>query len=389
VSSPEGTRFGIGSAVTLAMILGGLMRAALPVLSTEIRAELGLSRSGFGLILAIYLVAIAISAPFAGRLTDAVGGRRILLVRFGAAAIGSLLIAGAGTAWSLGAAVVFAGIGMSSGNPGTNKLIADLVPEGERGTIMGIKQSGGQFGVLIAGAVLPVLAGVWSWHVAVALILVVPIGGALLLLSAIPEDPVRRKLSDVPRLAWSRQKSLVRFFGVSALMGAAIQSAFGFLPLYAAEELGFTLTTAGLVAVVVAMTSTVGRVFWARLSDVTDRPATPAVAIAVSSAVAVVLIAAADSSRAWLIWVGAAALGASAESWNAVANVTIVRITGTEPAGRASGLLMFVTLLAGAVGPYGFGVLADLTGSYGWAWMSLIVVYGCAAVTASRWRATS
>jgi hypothetical protein len=34
-------------------------------------------------------------------------------------------------------------------------------------------------------------------------------------------------------------------------------------------------------------------------------------------------------------------------------------------------------------------VLADLTGSYGWAWMSLIVVYGCAAVTASRWRATS
>jgi MFS family permease len=384
---PDRARFGLGSAVTLAMILGGLVRAGLPVLSTEVRAEFDLSRSEFGLILTLYLVAIALSAPLAGRLTDATGGRRALLARFAAATVGLLLIAGAGNVWLLGCAVVFTGIGMAAGNPATNKLIADHVPAGERGTILGIKQSGGQFGVLVAGAVLPALAGIWSWHVAVAVIAVVPIGGALLLMAAVPEDPARRPMRDVPRLQWSQHSHLVRFFVIAAFMGAAIQSAFGFLPLYASEQLGLSLTTAGLVTGVVAATSTVGRILWGRFTDNTSKIVTPAIAIAVASAGAAALIAAADSLGAWLVWLGAAALGASAESWNSVANVTVVRIMGAEPAGRGSGLLMFVTLLAGAVGPYGFGALTDGTGSYAAAWTAVIVTFGLAAASAARWRA--
>lgn len=382
-------RFGLGAAVTLAMILGGLVRAALPVLSTEVRAEFGLSRSGFGLILTLYLVAIALSAPIAGRLTDAAGGRRALLGRFAAAATGLMLISAAGTIWLLGLAVVFTGIGMAAGNPATNKLIADFVPAGERGTIMGVKQSGGQVGVLIAGAVLPALAGVWSWHTAVALLVVVPIGGALLLLTVVPPDPGRRRLRDVPQLRRTQLRSLLRFFTVAALMGAATQSSFGFLPLYAVEELGLTLTTAGFVAVVVAATSSIGRIIWARFTERTESAATSAVALATASAGAMALVAAAPSAGTWSIWVGAAAIGASAESWNAVANVAVVRITGSEPAGRASGLLMFVTLLAGAVGPYGFGALADATGSYGAAWAAVIACYGFGAAAAARWRATA
>jgi len=389
VRPTERARFGLGSAMTLAMILGGLIRAALPVLSTEIRAEFDLTLSGFGFILTLYLVAIAVSAPLAGRLTDAAGGRRALVVRFAAAATGLLLIAAARNVWLLGAAIIFTGIGMSAGNPATNKLIADHVPAGERGTMMGIKQSGGQFGVLIAGAVLPVFAGLWSWHVAIALIVVVPIAGALLVMAVVPADPTRKRLRDVPRLTRSQQTSLGGFLAVTALMGAAIQSAFGFLPLYAAEELGFALTTAGLIAGVVAATSAVGRVFWARFADGAERVSTPAIAIGILSAASVTVIAAADSERAWLIWVGAAALGVSAESWNAVANLTVVRIIGSEPAGRASGVLMFATLLAGAIGPYGFGALSDATGSYGVSWASVIIAFGFATAVAARWRITS
>ncbi|MDX1690689.1 MAG: MFS transporter [Acidimicrobiia bacterium] len=383
------SNLGLGAAVTLAMILGGLLRAALPVLSTQVRAEFGLSRTGFGLVLTGYLAAIALSAPLAGRLADAFGGRRALLARFAAAALGILLIATAPNAWLVGVAVAFTGAGMAAGNPATNKLIADLVPEGRRGTLLGVKQSGGQFGVLLAGAILPALAGVWSWRGAVAVVVIVPVSGALLLAAAVPRDPERRTLRSVPSLDRRQRGPLVRFFVVTGLMGAAIQSVFGFLPLYASEALGFSLASAGLVAVVVAATSTIGRVVWARATERAGRVASPATALAATAALAVALVALAEGAGGWLLWVGAALLGASAESWNAVANVAVIRIIGPSATGRASGLMMFVTLAAGAVGPYAFGALADTTGSYTTSWLAAIATYLIAAAVALRWRVAS
>ena len=59
---------------------------------------------------------------------------------------------------------------------------------------------------------------------------------------------------------------------------------------------------------------------------------------------------------------------------------------GPGVAGRASGLLMFVTLLAGAAGPYAFGALTDSADSYLPAWSAVIVVFLVAAGVAVRWR---
>lgn len=377
---------GLGSALTLAMVFGGLVRAALPVMSTEIRAEFTLSRSGFGSVLSAYLVALALSAPAVGRMTDAVGGRRALLTRFAAASVGIALVVIAPTAWFLGAAVALTGVGMSAGNPGTNKLIADLVPPGRRGTIMGIKQSGGQLGVLVAGVALPFIAGSWSWRAAIAALLVVPIAGAVLLLAAVPEDPPRRRLREAPQLTQASRRDLRPFFTMAALMGMAIQAAFGFLPLYASERLGMSLPAAGLLAGVVAGTSTLGRIVWGRVTDRADHVTTPAAILAVTSAFGVAAIALAGAVGPWMVWVGAVALGLSAESWNAVANVILVRTVGPGVAGRASGLLMFVTLLAGAAGPYAFGALTDSADSYLPAWAAVIVVFLVAAGVAVRWR---
>jgi MFS family permease len=386
---PDGTtrRFlGLGSALTLAMVFGGLVRASLPVLSTEIRAEFELSRSGFGSILAAYLVALAVSAPTVGRMTDAVGGRRALLARFAGASIGLLLVAVAPTAWLLGVAVALTGAGMSAGNPGTNKLIADLVPPGQRGTLMGIKQSGGQLGVLLAGTALPFIAGAWSWQAAIAALIAVPVGGAALLLAVVPRDPPRRRLREAPALAPATRRELRPFFGMATLMGIGVQAAFGFLPLYASERLGMSLSAAGLLAGVVAGTSTLGRIAWGRVADRADRAASPAAILALASAGGVAAIALATTVGPWLVWVGAAALGLSAESWNAVANVILVRTVGGDAAGRASGQLMFVALMAGAAGPYAFGAVVDVRDSYAVAWTAVALVFLAAASVAVRWR---
>jgi MFS family permease len=370
----------------MAMIMAGVVRAALPVLGTDVRADLGLTRAEFGGVLTTFLVALAISAPLTGRLADTLGGRRMLFIRLGAASVGLVMTAAAPSLWWLGAAVAFTGIGLSAGNPATNKLIADHLPPGSRGTILGIKQSGGQMGVLLAGAVLPVLATIWSWEAAILAAVTMPALTALLLVTMVPPDPPRRTWRSSARLTDDERRGLGRLLVIGALMGAGIQSAFGFLPLYAVERLGLATTTAGLVAAAVATASSIGRVLWARAAERATTIAIPAGLLASGAATGVAMVGLSAVLGTWALWTGAVLLGGTAESWNAVANFAVIGIAGHESTGRATGVLNSVALAGGAVGPIVFGILVDATDSYVPAWIGCGAMFCAAGLTALVWR---
>lgn len=380
------TRAGLAAAVTMAMIMAGVVRAALPVLGTDVRTDLGLTRTEFGGVLTAFLVALAISAPLTGRLADTLGGRRMLFVRLGVASIGLTMTAAAPNLWWLGAAVAFTGLGLSAGNPATNKLIADHLPPGSRGTILGVKQSGGQVGVLLAGAVLPVLAATWSWQAAVLAAVIMPATTAVLLVTMVPPDPPRRAWRSSARLTDEERRGLRRLLLMGALMGAGIQSAFGFLPLYAVERLGLATTTAGLVAAAAAGASSIGRILWARATERATTVAIPAGLLATGAVAGVTLVGLSAALGTWALWAGAVLLGGTAESWNAVANFAVIGIAGLESTGRASGVLNSVALAGGAAGPIVFGVLVDATGSYVPAWIGCGAMFGAAGLTALLWR---
>ena len=383
------TRYGLTAAVTAAMVMAGVIRAALPVLGADVRGDLGLSRTSFGVILTTFLVALAISAPITGRLADTFGGRRTLFLRFGFAAGGLALTAAAPGFWWLGGAVAFTGFGLSAGNPATNKLIADHLPPGSRGTALGIKQSGGQVGVLIAGAVLPALATIWSWRVAVALAIIGPALAAIVLVRLVPPDEPRRAWRSSQPLGTAGRNGLTRLLIVGGLIGAGVQSVFGFLPLYAVEEIGMSTTTAGLVAATVAGTSSIARVLWARAGERSQTVATPAMILAVGATCGTLLIWSASRVGPATLWAGAIVLGSTAESWNAVANFAVIGIAGAASTGRASGVVNSVALGAGAIGPVIFGRLVDGFDSYTPAWIGCAAVFCIAGAAAASWRSVA
>lgn len=372
--------------LALAMAAGGFLRAALPVLSVFVIDEFGLTTSEFGFLLTAYMVSLVVGAAIMGRLTDVLGGKRALIIRFvvGAGGIVGLAIA-PGFPWFV-AVVVLNSLVMGGGNPSTNKLIATHVPVGRRGTVMGLKQSGGQLGPLYAGLVLPTLALATSWRVSLLSGLVFPAAALVLLLLIVPTDsPVSRR-REAPISALDR-RLMVRLALISLTMGMGTAATFGFLPLYAQEAVGTSAATAGLLMATMALVATVGRVVWARQSERSRHYSVPLAALAFLSIMATLAIISATEFLS-LLWVGAISAGASLESFNSVGNMAVVALVPIEHAGRASGFTMAGFLIGGSVSPALFGIVVDAAG-YRPAWGLLLVCYSTALLLSLRWRWTA
>ena len=167
---PDGPlqRFGLTFVLVATMILGPFPLLAPAIVAVDLIATLGITTSTFGIAISANTVAAAVFAPLSGRLTDRFGSKLSTVLTMATAGLGLIVMAYAARLSVLIGAAVFAGIGQGWCNPATNKLIAERVPPGRRGTITGIKQSGVMFGSTLAGATLPTLAVAFGWRAAMA-----------------------------------------------------------------------------------------------------------------------------------------------------------------------------------------------------------------------------
>jgi nitrate/nitrite transporter NarK len=286
----------------------------------------------------------------------------------------------------LAVVVSITALSLGGGNPGTNKLIAHHVATGGRGTVVGVKQSGGQLGVLVAGLMLPAIAVAASWRVSLVAGIVIPIVGLALLLTVVPPDRAGGGKAGVrSREAPFDSGVLWQIGSIGFAMGAGVSAVFGFLPLYAQEEVGMSSAAAGAVVALMAFVGVGARILWGRRSERVGHFSEPFAMLAVLSIGATAAIAAASTIGPAILWIGAAVAGASLEAWNSVGNMAVVTLIDLQHAGKASGLMMLGFLLGGALSPYAFGILVDSSG-YGAAWTLVGVCFSAALIVALRWR---
>lgn len=123
-------------------------------------AERGLASGTVGLLLVVRGVASMVSRFFLGRLSRAVGRRRLLVGSTIAAALGLLLVPLPWPLWVLAALLLVAGFGLGVGQPLTMSWLAEAAPPGLRGRAMSLRLVGNRAGqVLIPGAAGLVEAG--------------------------------------------------------------------------------------------------------------------------------------------------------------------------------------------------------------------------------------
>lgn len=379
----------LAAVLLVAMLVSTLPQYALGVLAPVLTVDLSVGEAALGVVAALmYLFASGIARAAGGHL-DAVGGRAAFALLFSAAIGSMLLLSVSQSLWWLGAAGAMSGVAMGINNPVTNRLIAIFVAPPRRGLTIGVKQTGVKVAQLAAGAAIPWLTVAWGWREGVALLAAVATGGLIVALVVVPPGRSPRSVtSDRASLEVLEQVRWLRRF--AACMAVGMSAITTYLPLYAVQRVGTTLTEAGLVVGAFALTATAARLLWAAVAGRLADPTAALLLLSGGGALGLTILATATTFGAGALWAGALLTGATAGSWNVVAQLTVVREVDVSRAASGTGIVQSAFLFGLAAGAPIFGVVVETTDSFAAAWalavLLALVAFGVARTERTRRR---
>jgi predicted MFS family arabinose efflux permease len=365
----------------LAMGAATLPMSALGILATFIIDDTGITRSELGWIVSTNVILGAALSPVAGRVTDAIGGRRAISLLFVFSAVAFVAFGAAPAIGFMVAASMIAAVAQAAGNPSTNLLIRTHLTEGTRGLATGIKQSGVQGAVTVAGIVLPSAAIAFGWRPTMAAVAIVPISGLLLVLLVVPKSRPTPSTRRADRRPLPRSVRWLAAYGFAFGFAGAVTF---YVPLYIEEAVGLDPRIAGLVAAAIGATAFGARIGWARWAEQHNRYLAPLSIMAIGGVAAAVVMSL-GSSLVLLVWPAAVLIGATSSAWNSVGMLAVINRTG-DATGRASGVVLLGFLVGLGLGPPIYGATVDVTGGYSTMWLISLVASACSALVIVFWR---
>src|SRR5215467_11368380 len=164
---------------TIAQAAASFVIQGLGVLAGFLQQDLQLSGFQVGLLMAASTAAPIFALPIVGDLLDRRSERMIVGTGAAILAVGLVLSAlGPSFAWLL-ASLFIVGCGYSTTQPGGSKSVTAWFRGGQLGFAMGIRQAGLPLGGAAAAAVLPIIASMWSWRLALVVGAAAALAGAL------------------------------------------------------------------------------------------------------------------------------------------------------------------------------------------------------------------
>ncbi|MDX6454987.1 MAG: hypothetical protein QOD48_1094 [Gaiellaceae bacterium] len=162
---------GVWTTNAAALLLGFGMYSAFILIpqfvqtSTSTGYGFGASVSQAGLFLVPTTIALMITSPISGRLSNVVGSKVPLVLGSLVTALAFVVLAAAGSRWEIYLASALLGIGVGFAFASLANLIVEAVPQGQTGVATGmntiVRTIGGAIGAVVAASVLSahVLAG--------------------------------------------------------------------------------------------------------------------------------------------------------------------------------------------------------------------------------------
>ena len=352
----------------------------IPTVVPLIQAELGLNLTEVGILVSMINVGVVAAVLGAGKAADRYGERRI--IGYGTAACGLLVLAVHFANTFVGLLVVFLllGLPVATSTPAGSKAVAVWFPDRERGTAMGIRQTGIPLGGTIGALTLPAMGLLFGWRWALSLVGVVTIAAGMLVLVCYKEPRRPQGAGKAPPGGGLRD--IVRRPGIwAAAFYASVLAGcqwcyISYIELYLTEHILYPLVFAAhLLAVGQALGGT-GRIVFGIASDRVfyGRRAPVLMMLAALGTVAGVATALLSPGLpAWLVAVVVSLLGLGTMSWQGLYLALVAKIVGTRVAGVAIGLTNTVAFVGVVALPPIFGSIADYTQSYEVAWVAMAV----------------
>ena len=352
----------------------------IPAIAALIRDDLGLSLTQAGSFLSAYYIGPILMSLPAGTMADQWGIARTLVLGQVVIAGGLLAVSAAGSYPVLIALLIAAGFGYGMLNPTSTKAVMAWFPPSQRATVVGLKQVGLPFGGALGAALLPLLAVMTGWRLAVvasALLLIATAAASLLIYRDPPDlpPPAPGARQAVRSVLLTRDLWLV---ALSTLVFAAVQTVWmAFLVLYLTDVVGVPLLTAGRYLAVAQVAGMAGRIGFGVLSDrvLGGRRRAPLALAGVGSTLCSIAIAlSGPGTPAALLLPIALVFGFCGIGWNGVQHTLMAELAGPRSAGTAVGLGLAVSSLGVTLGPPLFGWWVERLGGYRGPWVGLAAV---------------
>ena len=212
--------FVVALAIFTDMFIHGMIVPILPIYA----GSLGISQTALGFLFGSYALALLITTPIFGMISDKFGRRGPMLWGILGLAAATLLFAFANTFWFLLLARILQGCAAAITWTAGLALLADFYPSEERGQAMGIALSGQAMGILVG----PSLGGwlyqrggyMFPFFVAAGMAVL----DGLLRLLLLKEEPHRGKQTEQQPFELLRNQQFLLIVG-AVMIGAAVPSA--------------------------------------------------------------------------------------------------------------------------------------------------------------------
>jgi MFS family permease len=357
---------------TSAQIMASMAMTTPSVLAPLAAPELGFAPQSIGVFVsAVYLAAI-FSGLIGGHYVRQFGALRLSQVAMALLVIG-LMAAATGLPALLAIATSAIGIGYGLTNPTAAQLLSQHAPARSRGLIFSVKQTGVPIGVALAGLLVPVFLGWWSWRGAVVATSVIVVCELLLLAAyrkqfdrslekvklnwpAILTRPLARVLRDPP----------LRSLAICSSCYSGMQVCFlTFLVSDLKLERGFSLAAAAGALATAQITSIAARPFW---GVITDRYVAPRILLGLlglGMAATLALFGMLSTHASPALVIGAAMLvAATVVGWNGVFFAGIAQHALPHEIAMITGGTQFLTFGGAMISPLIFAAGVTALNSY-------------------------
>lgn len=159
-------RWIIGLMLMFSATICYLDRQTLSVVATDIKQEFNMTDTDYSNIVNSFLVSYAIMYTAGGWLMDRMGTRWGFALFISFWSIMGMLHATAKSILHLGIFRFLLGVGEGANYPGSNKVTSEWFPPKERGTAVGLFNSGSMLGALLAPPMVAFVTGLWGWRMA-------------------------------------------------------------------------------------------------------------------------------------------------------------------------------------------------------------------------------
>lgn len=364
----------------LAQLMVAFVGRSIGPLGVLIGDDLSLTKSQIGMLPAALFLGQAIISVPAGFLTDVAGSRRLLVQASALMGLGYLFMSMLHEFWLVLLLIVIGGIGYGSMHPITNRGIIYWFPLKQRGTAMGIKQTGITAGSALASLILLPLSVSFGWRFVLLIACLLLLAGGFVSYHYYRDPPELEQAKTRDKNLLQFYKSMFKMVKNKALMLISF-SAMGlngtqmclntYIVLFAYEQLKIPIILSGLLLVISEVFGTIGRLAWGIISDrlFDGRRVIILMIITIITALASAAAAIISSAPFWVIAPITALFGFAASGFNGIWMNLASELVPKEQAGISSGISITLGSAGAIIIPPLFGFIVDQTGQFSSGWL--------------------